>query len=94
MDTEFVFNALSNLRRQGVRTFLTLIGVIIGVAAIVSLLSMGEGLNIAVEKQFEMFGSNMIFIYPGNLTGVAPGGLSGTSKITAADLRQIEAISG
>jgi putative ABC transport system permease protein len=57
--------SLKNLSRQGLRSALTLIGVIIGVAAIVTLVSLGSGLNNAVNKQFEQLGSNTIFLAPG-----------------------------
>lgn len=63
---ELILQALSNLKKEGIRTFLTLIGIIIGVAAIVSLLSIGTGLNITFEEQFESIGSNSVFASPGD----------------------------
>ena len=45
--------AANNLRHQGLRTYLTILGVIIGIAAIVTLVSLGNGLNNAVVEQFE-----------------------------------------
>jgi len=61
---ELVRVALSNLNRQGLRSYLTLIGVIIGIAAIVTILSLSDGLNNAVTAQFEKLGTNSIFIFP------------------------------
>ena len=52
--------ALSNLSRQGLRSYLTLIGVVIGIAAIVTLISLGAGLNNAVVDQFEQLGSKAV----------------------------------
>jgi putative ABC transport system permease protein len=74
----------------GLRTFLTLVGIIIGIAAIVSLISVGAGLNSAVEKQFEVLGSNAVYLYPGNPFG------QGTSSITITenDLSNVQNISG
>jgi len=56
-----VIHSLKNLRREGIRTFLTLIGVVIGIAAIVALLSVGQGLNQAVATQLEQLGSNRLW---------------------------------
>ncbi len=54
--------AFRNLTHQGLRSFLTLLGVVIGIAAIVTLFSLGSGLNNAAQEQFEQLGSNSLFI--------------------------------
>lgn len=64
-DLDVVTISLRNLKKEGMRTFLTLIGVVIGIAAIVSLLSIGNGLSMAIEEQFQTLGTNTIFIIPG-----------------------------
>lgn len=56
--------ALRNLTHQGLRSYLTLLGVIIGIAAIVTLFSLGSGLNNAATEQFEQLGSNTLFVAP------------------------------
>ncbi len=89
-DLELVTNALKNLKRQGIRTFLTLLGVVIGVAAIVALLSIGTGLNVAVAEAFESIGSNMIIIYAGNPTSMRALDV----KISDTDIKYIENLSG
>ena len=86
MNPELFEVAAKNLRRQGIRTYLTLIGIIIGIGAIVALVSVGAGLNLAIEDQFEQLGSNIIFIIPG-------GQFSGV-EFGDSDIRQIEAIKG
>jgi len=89
IDFDILENSIRNLRRAGTRTLLTLIGVIIGIAAIVSLLSIGQGLNVAVEKQFENLGTNTIFVIPGaSSMGYSP------VKLTDNDISRIEAIRG
>jgi putative ABC transport system permease protein len=88
-DFDVLENSIKNLRRAGMRTVLTLIGVIIGIAAIVSLLSVGQGLNVAVEQQFESLGSETIFVIP----GAQSRGLAGI-KLTDNDLAQLEGIRG
>lgn len=66
MDTEIFAVALKNIRHQRIRSFLTLAGVIIGVAAIVALISVGNGLQSAVTGQFEKIGLNTVFVEPGS----------------------------
>lgn len=87
-DLDVIEIAVRNLKREGMRTFLTLIGVIIGIAAIVSLLSIGNGLSVAVEEQFQELGTNTIFIIPG-------GGSSFVRiKLTDNDISTMENVSG
>ncbi len=88
-DIDVLENSIKNLRRAGMRTVLTLIGVIIGIAAIVSLLSVGQGLNVAVETQFQSLGSNTIFVIP----GASAGGFSRVT-LTDNDITQLESIRG
>jgi putative ABC transport system permease protein len=83
-------HALKNLRREGIRTFLTLIGVIIGIAAIVALLSVGQGLNQAVATQLSQLGSNTVYVIPGNPFS---GGSFSKINITQSDLDKIKSIS-
>ena len=59
-----------NLRRAGIRTYLTLLGVVIGIAAIVSLLSIGSGLGVAVEGQLNELGGQTIFVIPGGIQNI------------------------
>jgi putative ABC transport system permease protein len=86
---EIITQALSNLRREGARTFLTLIGIVIGIAAIVALLSAGTGLNVTFESQFESLGSNSVFASPGDALSTQQ---STDLKITQSDLRHIKEI--
>lgn len=66
IDLETFTVALRNIRHQRLRSFLTLAGVIIGVAAIVALISVGEGLQTAVLSEFEAIGLNTIAVEPGS----------------------------
>ncbi|MBN1941456.1 MAG: ABC transporter permease, partial [Candidatus Diapherotrites archaeon] len=88
MNAELFEVAAKNLRRQGVRTYLTLIGIVIGIAAIVALLSIGQGLNVAVTQQFEQLGSNTIFVIPISIQG------SESAEIKDSDISRIEAYKG
>jgi len=92
LDRDVVEVSVKNLRRAGIRTYLTLIGVIIGIAAIVSLLSVGQGLNVAVTEQFQQLGSNTIFIIPGAASMSGSGGAM--ISLTDADLDKIASVKG
>ena len=83
-----IIHALKNLRREGVRTFLTLIGVVIGIAAIVALLSVGQGLNQAVATQLDQLGSNTIYVIPGNPYSMSASRVT----ITESDLDRIKSV--
>jgi len=87
MNSELFEIAAKNIKRQGIRTYLTLIGIVIGIAAIVALLSIGSGLGVAIEKQFEGLGTNTIFIIPLGVTGAS-------SEIKNSDIDAIESIRG
>lgn len=53
MRLEYFGLALKNLKKRGIRTWLTMLGIFIGIAAIVSLVSLGQGLEEALITQFE-----------------------------------------
>jgi putative ABC transport system permease protein len=55
-----------NLFRRGKRSWLTIIGIIIGITAIVTLFSLGQGLEDSVTREFEDLGANTIYILPGS----------------------------
>jgi putative ABC transport system permease protein len=57
--------ALTALERNKMRTFLTMLGVIIGVAAVIAMVSVGSGASAQVEKSISSMGSNTIYIFPG-----------------------------
>ncbi|MDD3083706.1 MAG: ABC transporter permease [Candidatus ainarchaeum sp.] len=87
---EIILQAIKNLRREGLRTFLTLIGIVIGIAAIVSLISVGNGLTNYFEEQFESIGANSVFAAPGDAFDMS----GGTAvEITQRDVSNIKAMS-
>lgn len=85
--------AFNNLKRRKVRSWLTMIGIFIGIAAVVGLISLGQGLQNAISEQFEQLGSNKIIIQPGGFA--SPGSSGGESlKLTSKDVRIIEEVRG
>lgn len=65
------------------RSILTMLGIIIGVGAVIALLSVGQGAGAAITQQVQGIGSNLIFVFPGQ---VRQGGVpTGASNMTLAD---------
>jgi putative ABC transport system permease protein len=75
--------ALRALRRNKLRTFLTMLGMIIGVAAVITMVSIGNGAKAQVEAQIASLGQNVLSVYPGSTTsGGARGGWGSASTLT------------
>src|SRR3954463_1634070 len=65
--------ALDALRANRLRSILTMLGVVIGVAAVVALVAIGTGTKQQIEQQVEGLGSNLLIVVPGRLeAGAAP----------------------
>ena len=79
------------IRRRKLRSWLTLIGVFIGIAAIVSLITLGQGLQNAIEGQFESLGKDKLFITP---KGGTFGGLGSSVKLTSDDIDVVRDVNG
>ena len=75
--------ALDALRANRLRSLLTMLGVIIGVAAVVILVAIGSGAKAEVEKQVEGLGSNLILVVPGSLE---IGGAPSASRLELTDV--------
>ena len=75
--------ALDALRANRLRSILTMLGVIIGVAAVVILVAIGSGAKAEVEKQVEGLGSNLILVVPGSLE---IGGAPSASRLELSDV--------
>ena len=70
-----------------------MLGIIIGIAAIISLVSIGEGLRLSVSKQLESFGSDKIIVSPSSGGGFSPVGFFGEG-LKEEDVKRIENING
>jgi putative ABC transport system permease protein len=89
--------ALRALRRNKLRTGLTMLGIIIGVGAVVAMVGIGSGAKAQVEAQIASLGENVILIMTGSTTssGIRTGfGMAGTLKIEDVDaiLREVQSI--
>lgn len=92
MITDYFSFGFKNLRRRGIRSWLTLLGIIIGIAAVVSLISLGDGLKTAVTSQFGLSSTNVIIIQAGGLNSFGPPGSGVVNPLTQGDADAIEKI--
>jgi len=83
--------ALQALYRNKIRAFLTMLGVIIGVASVIAMLAIGEGSKKSIQDQVSGMGTNMITVIPGaqRRHGVSMG-REGAQSLTLNDVKAIE----
>ena len=77
MILEYFKIALKNLFNRKLRSFLTIIGIVIGIVAVVGLISVGQGMQNAINEQFQTVGQDRIVVTPGGE------GFTGTSPVTS-----------
>jgi len=79
----FIFrSAYSDLMRNKVRTFLTTLGIVIGVSSVVLLQAFGLGLKAYIKNQFDSLGTNLVYILPGSIgAAFKSGGGFGSSAL-------------
>ena len=84
--------ALQSIFQNKVRSFLTMLGVIIGVMSVILLISLGEAAQTYVEKEFAGMGSNILMITPGKseTSGMIPLSLGSAHPITHGNAREID----
>lgn len=68
--------ALRSIRRNLMRSFLTILGIVIGVAAVITMVTVGNGATMAVQNQISSLGTNLLMIRPGQRLGPGMGGAS------------------
>src|SRR5438876_9282012 len=79
--------AFRALGRNKMRTALTMLGIVIGVGAVIVLVSIGQGAQSMVLDQISNMGSNMMYVMPGNMSfGGASQGLGASSTLTGEDV--------
>ena len=84
------FIALRGLAAHRLRSSLTMLGIVIGVASVISLLALGSGAQQMVAGQIQGLGSNLLWVYPGPPTEMGMRGLVGTgSSLTLEDARAL-----
>jgi putative ABC transport system permease protein len=89
--TETLRLAQRALRRNKLRSFLTALGIIIGVAAVICMVSIGEGAKSRIRTQIEATGTNIVMVFSGSSAGGGMrGGAGSQPSITWDDLRAIQ----
>jgi len=85
--------AFKALGRNKLRTALTMLGMIIGVAAVIAMVAMGTGAQAQIEEQIRSAGTNLITIFPGSATaGGVRGGQGTSSRLTPEDAEALRAL--
>jgi len=92
MKDYFVF-AFKNLKRRGLRSWLTLLGIFIGIASVVSLISLGAALKDTVNSQFGISSTDLITIQAGGLNSYGPPGSGAVNPLTKKDMEEIKKLS-
>mgnify|MGYP001034638487 CR=1 FL=1 len=93
--TDIIQESISSLLANKARSGLTILGIIIGIASVVAMISLGEGTQHMIESNIESLGSNLITIMPGALrTGIISGGLGSAQSLKNDDIKVIEKIPG
>src|SRR3972149_2318690 len=88
MIKDYISFGIGNILHRKLRSWLTMIGIFIGIAAVVALISLGQGLQNAINEQFEKIGADKLFIQvKGGFGGVA--GDFTPSILTEEDVGQI-----
>ena len=83
--------AMQAIFRNKMRSMLTMLGVFIGVAALIAMVDVGQGANDAVQKQIESLGTNLLVVLPGAVTsGGARSGSGSASTLTVTDAAAIQ----
>src|SRR5206468_9619903 len=87
--------AVKALNRNKMRTALTMLGMIIGVAAVITMVALGTGAQTSIEAQIQSTGTNMIIVSAGNFSqGGVRQGQGNASTLVPADAEEIVKLPG
>jgi putative ABC transport system permease protein len=93
MFTDYLLLAFRNVKKRGIRSWLTLLGIFIGITAVVSLISLGSGLKLAVNSQFGVSSTEVITVQAGGVNAFGPPGSGVVKPLEVEDLEEIERLS-
>nr|MCK4930137.1 ABC transporter permease [Nanoarchaeota archaeon] len=93
MFADYLRIAIRSLVKRKMRTYLTMIGIFIGIAAVVSLIGLGQGLRIAITSQFGILGTDILSVQASG-TSFGPPGSGAVTPITKDLIDKIEKING
>ncbi len=82
--------ALRSVQRNVLRSFLTILGIVIGVSAVITMVTLGNGATQAIKTQISSLGTNLLLVMPGQRgPGGGGGGGGGVPQFTEADAEAI-----
>ncbi|MEO5698816.1 MAG: ABC transporter permease [Burkholderiaceae bacterium] len=82
--------ALRSIRRNLMRSFLTILGIVIGVSAVITMVTVGNGATLAIQSQISGLGTNLLQVRPGQRMGPGSGG-AGAPAFKDTDVEVITA---
>jgi putative ABC transport system permease protein len=93
MKLDYLILALKNLKHRGIRSWLTLLGIFIGVTAVVALIGLGSGLQAAVSAQFGISSTQVLTVQAGGISIAGPPGSGAVNKLSTDDVDAIGRLS-
>ncbi|MFM9915462.1 MAG: ABC transporter permease [Rhizobacter sp.] len=81
--------ALRSVRRNMLRSFLTILGIVIGISAVITMVTLGHGATLAIQTQIMSLGTNLLMVSPGQRFTGGGGGGGGVPQFTEADAEAI-----
>src|SRR5512138_1110067 len=84
--------AIRSLSKNKMRTFLTMLGIIIGVASVIAMLAIGQGSKLSIQAQISSLGTNLLTIFPSaSMTGGVRSEAGSSVKLTIEDYNALAA---
>lgn len=87
----FVFDSF---KHRPTRSWLTILGIFIGIMAVVALISLSQGLQESINEQFELLNPNTIYVFPGGGRFGAFSGFAGAERLTDHDVKVVDRVRG
>jgi putative ABC transport system permease protein len=94
MIVDYISFAITSFRQRRVRSWLTMLGIFIGIASVVALISLGQGMQNAVSEQFEKVGSRRIIITAGGRFFGPMGSSLAVNQLTEDDIKVVRGVTG
>ena len=90
---EYIKIAIRSLKTRPIRSWLTMVGVVIGVFLIMSLLSLSQGIKTAMLQQLKMMGKDLVMVMPGDVTDIMTA-MAGDMNLSDDDIKAITKTKG
>ena len=88
---KLILVALKSIARNKMRSLLTMLGIIIGVASVITMVALGEGSQKDIEGEVASLGTNLLMVRPGSIdTGGVRGGAGSRASLTMKDVARLE----